>query len=329
MSRRYICAQVRRRAVCETVSRMQQGPRPTADCRSLVILQSAVSNDDRYKMRASRFEMDPKTTGLMDIPDEILQVCFARLSLEDIPRVKVVCKRWHKLGDAQLLRRLRRTHGFKQTYTFILDSKYVGGQYQGLQGVAIDSKTCKGHHIATLHSPQRLQFGAAGIDGQIYVLGGRSPLICQNSPKAWTVYPRVDVYEPLSNSWVQRQPMHAARYGFATGVISDMSTGNLKIIVAGGYNAEGEALSSAEVHDYEKNKWEAIISMRTISGPCKGQMFQGKFLVQQANGGLDSVEIYDSTSCLWSAFNPELSSEFCLKPCPEVNATIKSVTIDL
>ncbi|CAM6096650.1 unnamed protein product [Calypogeia fissa] len=279
-------------------------------------------------MRVSRYEMDPTTRGLTDIPDEILQICFARLSLEDVPRVKVVCKRWRRLGDAQLLRRLRRTHGFMQNCTFILDNKYVRGQYQGLKGVAIDSKTCKGYHIATLRSPQRLQFGAAGIDGQIYVLGGRSPLICRKSPKAWVVYSRVDVYEPLSNSWCERQPMHVARYGFATGVISDMATGNLKIIVAGGYNAEGETLSSAEVYDFGKDHWDAISSMSTVCGPCKGEMFQGKFLVQQANGGLDAVEIYDSALCLWSAFSPEFS-EFCVKPSPEINATVKSVTIDL
>ncbi|KAL2621399.1 hypothetical protein R1flu_001604 [Riccia fluitans] len=237
--------------------------------------------DKRVNMK----EIEPRTSA-GDLPDDILQICFARLPLRHLSRVRVVCKRWLKLGDAQLLRSLRKSLGLTQTCTFILENEYNSfGSYRGLQGRAVDPQSQKVHPIATLDVPQRLQFGATGADGLVYILGGRSPLVCRTPCKAWVVYSRVDVYEPFSNCWYQLQPMRRARFGFAAGAFVDPGTRTSKLIVAGGYDGEGEALSVAEVFDFCKGVWIPIPSMRSLCGPCRGEVFEGRFYVQQANSG--------------------------------------------
>ncbi|KAG6557835.1 hypothetical protein Mapa_000602 [Marchantia paleacea] len=273
--------------------------------------------------------MEPKT-GISDLPDEILQICFARLPLRHLPRVRVVCKRWRNLGNPQLLRCLRRTLGLTQTCTFVMENEYIAGSYRGLQGQAFDSLSHKIHPIATLDGPQRLQFGAAGADGLIYILGGRSPLICRKSAfKAWIVYSRVDVYEPLNNCWYQLQPMRRARFGFAAGAFVDPVTSSSRLIVAGGYDGEGEALSVAEVFDFGSGHWTPIPSMCSMAGPCRGEVFEGKFYVQQANSKGDSFEVYDPSVGRWTSRHAIIDScKFSFQMAGRCG-TSKTITVDL
>ncbi|KAL3680544.1 hypothetical protein R1sor_023500 [Riccia sorocarpa] len=273
-------------------------------------------------------EMEPRTSAA-DLPDEILQICFARLPLRHLPRVRVVCKRWLKLGDAQVLHSLRKSLGLTQPCTFILENEYNSfGSYRGLQGRAFDSQSHKIHPIATLDGPQRLQFGATGADGLVYIIGGRSPLICRTPCKAWVVYSRVDAYEPFSNRWYPLQPMVTGRFGFAAGAFVDPVTRSTKLIVAGGYDQEGEALSLAEVFDFCKGVWKPIASMRNVCGPCRGEIFEGRFYVQQANSGSDAgFEAFDPSTGRWSTYGPRIS-RFTFKGVDR-SGTLKSITLDL
>ncbi|BBN13557.1 hypothetical protein MPTK1_6g04540 [Marchantia polymorpha subsp. ruderalis] len=273
--------------------------------------------------------MEPKT-GISDLPDEILQICFARLPLRHLPMVRVVCTRWRNLGSSQLLRCLRRSLGLTQTCTFVIKNEYISGSYRGLQVRDIDSRSLATDSIATLDGPQRLQFGAAGADGLIYILGGRSPLICRKSTlKAWIVYSRVDVYEPLNNCWFQLPPMRRARFGFAVGAFVNSVTSGSKLIVAGGFDGEGEALSVAEVFDFGLGHWTPIPSMCSMAGPCTGEVVEGKFYVQRANSKADSFEVYDPSVGRWTTHDAMIN--FCMLTfhMPDRYGAPQTVTVDL
>lgn len=258
---------------------------------------------------SSSYSSSSTPSTVEDIPDELLQACFARLPLKCLFRVKAVCKRWFRLSDPRYLYQLRKTHGFTEPWAYILNSKYEQGCYTGLQisgGQMIKNDNINhnylsfGSPLAVLKGPPRLQFAAtAGADGLLlYVLGGRSPFISKR-PDTWVVFHRVDVYDPVSNSCYQAKPMNAARYAFAVG--SFIHNNEPRLIVAGGYDVDGLALHSAEIYDARLDQWEIIPCMQTVSGACKGEFTRGKFYVKMANNGPYAIEVYDPSLRCWSS----------------------------
>lgn len=245
-----------------------------------------------------------KQTELNDFPDELLQICLARLPLRCIPVVKAVSKRWFGLADARYLYELRRILRLTESSTYILNSKYELGHYAGLQGSAQEVGNFR-RPIALLKGPQRLQFAAAaGSDGHLYILGGRSPLISKKLD-SWVVFSRVDSYDPICNCWTEVKSMKTPRYACAAGSFIDGKDQHARLIVAGGYDEGGAALASAEVYDSVKNEWEMIPSMVKISGACKGEVSGGRFYVKMANNGPDAVEIYDPSVRCWVPSSPD------------------------
>lgn len=265
------------------------------------------------------------TTSVTDIPDELLQLCFARLPVRFLHSVRAVCRRWRRLGHAaDHLRALRRSLGVTEQWTVVLANGFGGNEaFRGLQGRAHHrlssestssstgggtgnssngSSSGAGLPIRTLRTPHRVLFGAAaGTHGIVYVLGGRSPLI-SGKPDEWEVFARVDAYDPLRNCWAPAPPMLTPRYGFAAGAFVDPVSRQPKVIVAGGYDAHGQALADAEVLDVCGAGWERIPSMPRLRGACRGRVFGGGcVVVMQAYADHPGcVEEYDPLEKRWN-----------------------------
>ncbi|MCO5608577.1 hypothetical protein L7F22_062789 [Adiantum nelumboides] len=259
-----------------------------------------------------------KLTSLQDLPDELLQACFARLpSLRSVARsVRPVCRRWQSLSDADSLYQLRKAKSLTRPCLFMVSSKYEEGHsYAGLQITGCELNLSKVMTpVALLPGPPRLQFAvAASPHGRLlFILGGRSPLISRH-PDTWLAFRRLDIYDVVSNHWFQAQPMQQARYAFALAAFTRAGdTGRPQLLVAGGYDAHGCALASAELYDVLSDRWHSLPSMTSLSGACKGLFTRGKFYVKMANNGPLAIEAFDPALLCWSSpFSwPARSSHF-------------------
>lgn len=271
---------------------------------------------------------EPKV--LRELPGDLLQLCLARVPHRFHPRLKAVCKLWRMLADGHRLLQIRREAEKTEVWTFILENEYdYYRKYLGLRGHAYNlyrlGNTSPppqapygyimwdgdrpyvapfegGHPIARLQTPLRLEYGAAGADSRLYVMGGRPALNGWHTgfskPPAWEVFSRVDVYNPVDNTWQQVTPMPVARYGFATGALKDPLSNQVKVVVAGGYGTDENPLSSADIYDPASDTWRSIPPMQNSSGACRGQVVDGRFLVKQLDDGL-FIEAFDLSTRAW------------------------------
>lgn len=88
--------------------------------------------------------------------------------------------------------------------------------------------------------------------------------------------------------------MNVARYDFACAEVNGM------VYAVGGYGADGESLSSAEVYDPEKNEWALIESLRRPRWGCFACGFEGKLYIM---GGRSSFTIGNSRFV--DVYNPQ------------------------
>lgn len=88
--------------------------------------------------------------------------------------------------------------------------------------------------------------------------------------------------------------MNVACYDFACAEVNNM------VYAVGGYGADGESLTSAEVYDPEKNEWTLIGSLRRPRWGCFACGFEGKLYIM---GGRSSFTIGNSRFV--DVYNPE------------------------
>ncbi|KAJ0988334.1 hypothetical protein J5N97_006690 [Dioscorea zingiberensis] len=112
-------------------------------------------------------------------------------------------------------------------------------------------------------------------------------------------------YSILTNSWSSGKPMNSPRCLFGSASLGE------KAIVAGGTDAQGNILSSAELYNSEKQTWITLPSMITPRKMCSGVFMDGKFYVI---GGMASNtqlltcgEEYDLKRGTWRVI-PNMSS---------------------
>lgn len=112
-------------------------------------------------------------------------------------------------------------------------------------------------------------------------------------------------YSILNNSWSTGKEMNSSRCLFGSASLGE------KAIVAGGTDARGNILSSAELYNSELHTWETLPNMNIPRKMCSGVFMNDKFYVI---GGVDSNkevltcgEEYDLAKGFWRRI-PNMSS---------------------
>ena len=95
-------------------------------------------------------------------------------------------------------------------------------------------------------------------------------------------------------SWSRLSSMNVARYDFACAEVNGL------VYAVGGYGANGDSLSCAEVYDPDTNKWTPIESLRRPRWGCFACGFEGKLYVM---GGRSNFTIGNSKFV--DVYNPE------------------------
>jgi len=139
---------------------------------------------------------------------------------------------------------------------------------------------------------------AAGVDGTIYALGGRT---------GSTVIDDAEAYDSRSDSWSNIASLPTARQGLAA------TTGlDGRIYTAGGFN-EGP-LGVVEVYEPGSDQWFTISPMPTrrhSAAAATGQ--DGRVYVmggRASDGPLNVVEVYDPTTGTWMTAAPMPTARF-------------------
>jgi N-acetylneuraminic acid mutarotase len=98
--------------------------------------------------------------------------------------------------------------------------------------------------------------------------------------------------------WTEAAPLNAARYGHTTTLLNDG-----RVLVAGGADAAGTPLSSAELYDPASNRWTSVPSM-TVARSDHGAALLDNGLVLVTGGStvttfLKTAELYDPVANAW------------------------------
>jgi len=143
---------------------------------------------------------------------------------------------------------------------------------------------------APLSTP-RGDFGAVSIDGKIYVVGGT---IVQNN--AYVQVNNLDEYDPATDTWTPKAPMHYARQGVAVAV------SNGHIFAIGGLGDVG-ADSAVEEYDPAANTWTTRAALPHARRSAGAFGWNGNVIVYGGiEGGtfIKETEEYNPTFNGWS-----------------------------
>eukprot|EP00964_Phaeocystis_antarctica_P038380 scaffold21958_cov66-Phaeocystis_antarctica.AAC.1 len=146
---------------------------------------------------------------------------------------------------------------------------------------------------------------ATVIDGKIYVLGGYT----DDDQVGCVATDRVDVYDPVADSWQQLAAMPTARSSLAAAVVDG------KIYVSGGFTASGHTSDAFEAYDPVTNRWTTLAGLSQARAFHTSAAFNGKLCVfggYSVDGRIDLVEIYSPASNSWAraADMPSAADDF-------------------
>jgi N-acetylneuraminic acid mutarotase len=143
----------------------------------------------------------------------------------------------------------------------------------------------------------RQDLAAVGVGGKIYAIGGLS--------LTGSAVATVQAYNPSTNRWVTRAPMHTARAGLAAVVGSDG-----KIYAIGGWNAKNSfnddiALATVEAYNPATNSWTKKASMPTarysLAAAADGSKIYAIDGVGTATNTITVAEAYTPATNSWKA----------------------------
>ncbi|OVA17518.1 F-box domain [Macleaya cordata] len=229
---------------------------------------------------------DSYTPILPGLPDDVGKYCLALVPRSSFPAMGGVCKRWRSFIQSKELITVRKQAGKLEEWLYVLTGD-VGGK--GSHWEVLGSLGREPQLLPPMPCSMKAGFGVVVLNGKLLVMAGY--LVSEG-----TGCVSADVYEYDSclNRWSNLADMNVARFDFACAEVNGL------VYAVGGYGADGESLSSAEVYDPDTNIWTLIESLRRPRWGCFACGFEGKLYVM---GGRSSFTIGNSRFV--DVYNPE------------------------
>lgn len=174
----------------------------------------------RWNSRKAKETEQHPSIGEMQfsLPDDILEMCLARVSLSTLMNARLVCKKWRALTSTPHFMQIR-CKGFHQSPWLFLFGAVKDGYCSG-QIHALDVSLDRWHRLDADILRGRFLFSVASVGSDIYVVGGCSSLanFGRVDKSSFKTHKGVLVFSPLTGLWRKAASMKSARSGPILGV---------------------------------------------------------------------------------------------------------------
>ncbi|KAL8159481.1 hypothetical protein V2J09_001018 [Rumex salicifolius] len=248
-------------------------------------------NPRAHRNKNSRRERTRTQPPLLPgLPDDLAIACLIRVPRVEHRKLRLVCKRWHRLLSGNFFYSLRKSLGMAEEWVYVMKRERDGK----ISWHAFDPTYQLWQPLppVPVEYSESLGFGCAVLSGcHLYLFGGRDPI--KGSMR------RVVFYSARTNKWHPAPGMLRKRHFFGSCVINNC------LYVAGG-ECEGiqRTLRSAEVYDPNKNRWSFIADMSTAMVPFIGVVYNGKWYLKGLGTHREVMsEAFDPENNSWAPAN--------------------------
>ncbi|GJN19308.1 hypothetical protein PR202_gb06572 [Eleusine coracana subsp. coracana] len=270
--------------------------------------------------------MDDLIPGL---PDDLARECLVRVGFDQLPATRRVSRQWKAEVESPFHHRLRRTRPLLVLAQAAPPFAASGPAHKYAASATPASYRLVLHDVST---------GAwAAMSPPPPFPGGRLPLFCQLAvvgegprrklvvlggwdPETWAPTAAVHVYDFLSGTWRRGAEMPPPRRSFFACAAAGESRW---VFVAGGHDAEKNALRSAAAYDAEADAWVAMPEMARERDEARGVCVGGAGFVvlggyPTAGQGrfMGSAESFDPIAWAWGPVQEGVIEEgLCPRTC--------------
>ncbi|XP_043688458.1 F-box/kelch-repeat protein At1g67480-like [Telopea speciosissima] len=260
-------------------------------CFSTTVQKDMPGHSNMNPQLTSRAPNEFYSPILPGLPDDVAKYCLAFVLPTNFPAMGAVCKQWRSFILSKEFGTLRKQAGRVQEWLYVLTGDADGKESHW------EVLSCLGNEqylLPPMPGPVKAGFGVVVLDRKLLIIAGYLA-----SEGTRVVSADVYQYDSCFNRWSTLAKMNVARYDFAYTEVDG------KVYAVGGYGADSESLSSAEVYDPYKNEWTLIESLRCPRWGCFACGLQGKLYVM---GGRSSFAIGNSR--VVDVYNPEVHTWF-------------------
>lgn len=171
---------------------------------------------DRLSRKNNRKDLEleePLRNSKMQVflPDDIVEMCLVRLPLTSLMSARLVCKRWRYLTTTSRFMQMRRERSYQNPWLFLFGA--VKDDYCSREIHAFDVSQDQWHIISSGILKGRFMFSVAGIQDEIFVVGGCTSLsnFGRVDKSSFKTHKSVLVFSPLTKNWRKVASMKHSR----------------------------------------------------------------------------------------------------------------------
>ncbi|KMZ67823.1 hypothetical protein ZOSMA_258G00210 [Zostera marina] len=153
------------------------------------------------------------------LPDDILELCLLRLPLSSLMTARLVCKKWSALTKTNHFRQIRSQPRYRNPWLFLVGASSCDAGTSAIHAFEVTMNRWRRVNCNDVLQ-RRILFSVAGVDTDLYIVGGRSSSSAGHSVRRKPVKTHKDVfvYCTLTGSWSKPASMNCARSSPVLGV---------------------------------------------------------------------------------------------------------------
>ncbi|KAK1422461.1 hypothetical protein QVD17_25596 [Tagetes erecta] len=254
------------------------------------------------------------------LPDDLGFECLIRIPYNHFSSASFVCRRWKSEIDLPSFHNHRKSAGLSHPIVVMVQARdgpnrkhSDGPVYRLIVYEPESGNWSELPPVPGFSNGLPLFCRIAPVGFNLVVMGGLNP-------ENWVVSNYVYVYNFVSATWRRGPDMPGCKRSFF-GCASDNER---RVFVAGGHDAEKNALQSGVVYDVAEDEWTSLPDMADERDECKGVFHRGKFYVVGGYHTLKqgqfekSAEVFDPSTWQWCpTVDGFLGTETCPRTCVE------------